>query len=106
MPTQAGAPSSAGSSTSSARYAQYSSAISPASSTNWPVSAAKNALRAIDERCLGRADMVAGPSLYGAAEAGRGPGKNDKSVYAACQPLADVNMFIRARTQRREKKRS
>jgi hypothetical protein len=32
--------------------------------------------------------------MYGAVEAGRGPGKNDKPVSAACQPLADVNLFI------------
>jgi hypothetical protein len=30
-----------------------------------------------------------------AAEAGRGPGMNDKPVYAACQLCADVNMFIK-----------
>jgi hypothetical protein len=32
--------------------------------------------------------------MYGAVEAGRGPGKNDKLVSVACQPLADVNLFI------------
>jgi hypothetical protein len=32
--------------------------------------------------------------MYGAVEAGRGPGKNDKPVSVACQPLADVNLFI------------
>src|SRR6476646_6944431 len=32
--------------------------------------------------------------LYVAAEAGRGPGMNDKPVYAACQPCAGIKMFI------------